>query len=81
MPIGKYIQRLRHIDCLMRNKGACSASVLAKKIKLSRSSTLEHLNEMRKLGFPIIYSRKEKCYKYSKQGEMTKHLFQPKKII
>lgn len=76
MSIIKYIERMRYIDSLLRRKTACTVITISKKIKLSRSSTLEYLRDMRTLGFPIHYSRKNKCYYYRVPGKMTEHLFE-----
>jgi len=67
---------MRYIDSLLRRKAACNSTALSRKIKLSRSSTMEYISDMKKLGFPINYSRKDKCFYYDKNGRMTKHLFE-----
>lgn len=67
---------MQYIDELFRKKAACTAIDISKKIKLSRSRTMEFLHDMKKFGFPINYSRKDKCYYYEKQGRMTKELFE-----
>ena len=75
MPILKYIERLRYIDFLLRTKSTGNADALAKKLNLSRSSTLKYLREMKELGFPIKYSFRRKTYYYDEEGEMTINLF------
>lgn len=79
MSLPTYISRLRYIDALIRTKSACTAEILCKKLKLSRSTTLEYLSQMKKLGFPIIYSKADKCYSYSIKGKMTDNLFEQEK--
>ncbi|HEY8659321.1 MAG TPA: hypothetical protein VIL78_09805 [Hanamia sp.] len=75
MSIIKYIDRLRYIDFLLRTKAAGNIKSLAKKLHLSRSSTLEYLREMKELGFPIKYCSKRKTYYYDEEGKMTDNLF------
>ncbi len=76
MPALKHFERLKHIDFLIRTKGGCSIKIVSKKLKLGRSTVLLYLAEMKKLGFPIQYSAKEKCYHYGIKGKMTEHLFE-----
>ena len=75
MSIIKYIDRLRHIDFLLRTKTAGNIKRLSKKLHLSRSSTLEYLKEMKELGFPIKYCCQRKIYYYDEDGKMTENLF------
>lgn len=76
MPLVKYIERLRYIDFLLRTKATGNIKCLAKKLHLSRSSTLEYLKEMKQLGFPIEFCNKRKIYYYNEDGKMIKNLFQ-----
>ncbi len=75
MPITKYIDRLRYVDFLIRTKATGDANSLAKKLHLSRSSTLAYIKEMKELGFPIKYSLTGKHYYYEKSGVMPEKLF------
>ncbi len=75
MSILKYIDRLRYIDFLLRTKATGDSNSLAKKLNLSRSTTLEYLREMKELGFPIKYSFARKTYYYYEEGGMTNDLF------
>lgn len=75
MPIKKYIDRLRRIDFLLRTKAADNINCLSKKLKLSRSSTLDYLKEMKEMGFPIKFCNKRKVYYYNEDGKMTDSLF------
>lgn len=75
MSITKYIERLRYIDSLIKKKATGDANSLAKKLHLSRSTTLAYIKEMKELGFPIKYSPDSKHYYYEEDGEMPKKLF------
>lgn len=75
MPIKKYIKRFQYIDSLVRRKGTGNIKCLSKKLNLSRSSTLEHLKEMKELGFPIKYSKERSSYFYEEEGNMVDRLF------
>jgi len=75
MSFQKYLKRFHHIDFLVRIKGTGSIESLSKKLSLSRSSTLEHLKEMKELGFPIKYSKERTSYFYEEEGKMADRLF------
>lgn len=66
---------MRYIDMLLRSKAAGNITSLSKKIKMSRSATMEYLREMKQLGFPIKYCPKRKIYFYNENGKMTEQLF------
>ncbi len=67
---------MRYIDSLVRLKVACNSNAIAIKLNLSRSATMEYISDMKKLGFPIVYSKKDRCYYYEREGKMTKELFE-----
>lgn len=75
MSITKYIDRLRYVDSLIRTKATGDANSLAKKLNLSRSTTLAYIKEMKDLGFPIKYSLTGKYYYYEEDGVMPEKLF------
>lgn len=75
MSLCTYIERLKYVDYLLRTKATGNLSSLSKKLNLSRSHTVEFLNQMKAHGFPIKYCRKLGCYYYFEEGEMVKHLF------
>jgi biotin operon repressor len=75
MSITKYIDRLRYVDLLIRTTATGDPKALAKKLHLSRSSTLAYIKEMKELGFPIKYSFTGKHYYYEENGAMAKKLF------
>ncbi len=76
MPTTKYVDRFRRLDFFLRTKSTGNSITLAKKLGLSRSTTLDHLKEMKELGFPIKYSFSRKTYYYTEDGAMVKNLFE-----
>lgn len=75
MSLKKYIDRVRRIDYMIRTKSTGDIRCLAKKIELSRSTTIDFLKEMKELGFPIKYCRKRHIYFYDEDGKMIEKLF------
>lgn len=76
MPLEKNLQRLQFIDSLINRKATGDVNTLAKKLNLSRSQTLEHIREMKELGFPIKFCRSSNSYLYTKPGKIVRHFFQ-----
>ena len=75
MSLKKKIHRLQFIDSLIVRKATGDANTLAKKLNLSRSQTLEHIREMKEVGFPIKFCRSSNSYIYTKDGKLVHHLF------
>jgi hypothetical protein len=75
MSIQRYFKRLQYIDFLVSKKSTGSLENFAQKNHLSKSGLILLLNEMREMGFPISFSRKQNTYFYSKPGELVKSLF------
>lgn len=75
MSFENYMERFRYIDSLIHKKATGDTKRLAKKLGLSRSTTLDYLKEMKELGFPIKYCRKRRSYYYQEEGKMVDHLF------
>ena len=75
MSVLKYIQRIKHIDHLLRTKSSANLKTLCRKLNLSRSTVIEFLKEMKALGFPIKYDRKTHLYFYYEEGRMIDKLF------
>lgn len=73
------LRRIKYIDDLIRRNATGNLESLAKKLHLSKSHTVNFLNEMRKHGFPIKYSRKFHCYYYSERGNFNLRLFKSEK--
>ena len=76
MSLKKKIHRLQFIDSLIVRKATGDANTLAKKLNLSRSQTLEHIREMKEVGFPIKFCRSRNSYIYTKDGKLVHQLFQ-----
>jgi predicted transcriptional regulator len=78
MSLKRYISKLHFIDYLIRKKATGNQRDLAGKVGLSLSGVNEYLREMKDLGFPIKYSRKQGTYYYEKNGQMVDSLFYEK---
>ena len=76
MSFTKYYQRISQIDQLIRRKSTGTSDELAGKLHLSRSATMDYLKEMKKLGFPIAYSKKHHRFYYKEEGKMISSLFE-----
>lgn len=76
MSLQKYIERIKHIDSLIRNKATGTPDALAKKLHLSKAGTYKFLNEIKEQGFPIAYSKGLRSYYYTKEGRLANHLFE-----
>ncbi|HVZ97727.1 MAG TPA: bacteriocin [Chitinophagaceae bacterium] len=67
--------RLQQADSLIQRKATGNAMSFAKKLNLSRSMLYEFLDEMKKLGCPVKYSRQEKTFYYTEPVKLTLDLF------
>lgn len=70
MPIQKYIERIRYLDYLIRNKATGTVMQLAKKLELSEPGVMKYIKEMKELGCPIKYCRKRSSYYYTEEGKV-----------
>lgn len=75
MSLKKKLSRLQYIDSLISRKATGDTITLAKKLNLSRSQTLEHIKEMKEVGFPIKFCRCYNSYIYTKNGKLVHQLF------
>lgn len=75
MPIQKYIERIRHLDSLIRKKGTGTVKQLAKKLELSESGVMKYIKEMKELGCPIKYCRNRNSYYYTEEGKVNISFF------
>lgn len=75
MSLHKYIERIQFIDKLIRKKATGNISVLAGKLNLSKSGAEKFIHEMKEVGFPITYCKKQKTYLYEHEGKMVDKLF------
>ncbi len=69
MSIFKYIQRLERIFQMIKQGKTGSAEQFSKRIGISRRQLFSHLEEMRNLGIPIVYNRKQHSYILEKKCE------------
>ena len=76
MPLHQYLERIRLIDSLIRKKATGNIEMLAKKLGLSRSHVFNLINEMKKEGFPIEFSKTFNSYYYTEEGRTVNHLFE-----
>ena len=76
MSLHKNLQRLKHIDSLIRIKATGSPKELAGKVGISRSVLFEFINEMKEEGFKIAFSKTINSYYYTEEGNLTEHFFE-----
>ena len=76
MSLIRCLQKIRYIDYLISKKSTGSQTELARKTRLSISGLNNYLKEMRELGFPIQFCRKQKTYYYTDSGKMVDSLFE-----
>ncbi|MEO6838807.1 MAG: hypothetical protein ABI261_07305 [Ginsengibacter sp.] len=62
MSLRKNLERVKHIDSLIRIKATGNPKELANKVGISRSMLFEFINEMKEEGFPIAFSKKTNSY-------------------
>jgi hypothetical protein len=77
MSILRHIKRLQYIDFLIRRKSTGDLSTFSRKNKLSKRGLLNVLQDMREMGFPIRYDKRNSTYIYEEKGQMVKTLFIP----
>lgn len=75
MSILRYIQKVEFLHTLIRKKATGNREDFAKRARMSKSMLSEYLQEMKKLGFPIKYSREQSTYYYEYDGTMVDSLF------
>ncbi len=76
MSLHTYIERMRHVDNLIRRKATGDLTQFANKLNLSRSQACEFINEMKQAGFPIQYCRKKGSYYYTEKGRLVTDFFE-----
>lgn len=76
MPLHKYLERIRFIDSLIRKRATGNYATLAKKLNLSKTEVYNFLNEMKKEGIPIRYSKKLNSFYYTEEGRMVTQLYE-----
>lgn len=73
MGLERYIERLKKFDYLVYHQMTGNPAVFAKKLKMSRSSFYEFLEEIKGLGIPVAYNRDRKSYYYTQKGRICFH--------
>src|SRR5690606_13333029 len=64
MSLLKYIDRLKHMDDLIRRKATGGAEEFAEKLSISKTQLFEDLKEVKELGAPITLCSVRKRYQY-----------------
>lgn len=75
MSIQKTHERIWIVDHLITTNANGNINFLARKLGLHRAATYLFLEEMKDIGFPIAYSKKENRFYYSKNGKMVGYAF------
>lgn len=64
-----YLNLLLQLDQFIRLKGTGSPSEFARKLGISERSLYEYLKVLKDLGAPVKWSRQDKSYYYSTEGQ------------
>ena len=67
MSIRKSIELIQRVDQLMRTKAARTIQSLSEKLGISERQAYRVVGEMKDLGLPIDYDKKEKTYYYKSE--------------
>ena len=70
MNITKQKNRLEKIDLLLRQKNTGTSYEFAQKIGVSRTTLMDIIDELRSIGFPIIYNYAKRNYEYERDGQL-----------
>lgn len=65
----RYLSLLLQIDQFIRQKGTGSPPEFARKMGISERSLYEYLKVLKDLGAPVKWSRQDKSYYYSTEGQ------------
>ena len=68
MTLHKYMDRVMHMDLLIRQKRTGTATEFASKLGIGISQLREHIRDLRDLGAPIYYCSSRRSYCYSNDG-------------
>jgi biotin operon repressor len=71
MSLFKFLDRVKRIDALVRNKATGTPDELAKKLEISKSMLMLNLSELKKLGVPIEYSTLHRSYIYVTEYKLS----------
>lgn len=64
-----YLNLLLRLDLFIRQKGTGSPPEFARKMGISERSLYEYLRVLKDLGAPIKWSRQERSYYYTVEGQ------------
>jgi len=64
-----YLNLLLQLDQFIRQKGTGSPPEFARKMGISERSLYEYLKVLKDLGAPVKWSRQDKSYYYSSEGQ------------
>jgi len=67
----KQIEMIKRIDALIKRKATGTPDQLAKKLSVSRATTFRYLNNLKKMGAKIAYSKINNSYYYQEQFILT----------
>ena len=82
MSITKYVQRLRHMDYLIKAKMTGNPQQFAEKLNISRSTLWENLQEIKLLGCKIDYCRDRETYIYEdRDHDLSKNFYKEKQLF
>ncbi len=65
------INRMKHLDSLIKRRATGCPQCLCKKINISERSVFNLIEQMKNLGAPIAYDSSTKNYYYETPGEFT----------
>jgi hypothetical protein len=71
MTLFKNIERIRHIDFLIRTKSTGDPKEFAKKIGVSKRQMFNLVSELKEFGAPVHYSPVERTYYYTNRVEFV----------
>jgi ACT domain-containing protein len=79
MSVIKYLDRIKHMDELIRRKATGSPDKFAKKVGLSRSGLMKYIKLLKEMNAPLEYDQNRQSYYYIfpcklKIGYETRHL-------
>ncbi|WP_346759076.1 HTH domain-containing protein [Agaribacillus aureus] len=64
MDILKYLNRIKLMDNLIRRRATGTSREFAEKLNISRSTLMEYINLLRKMGAPVAYDKFRNSYYY-----------------
>jgi predicted DNA-binding transcriptional regulator YafY len=69
MPIIKYLDRIKQMHRLIKQRATGTPQQLAQKLGLSERQTYEYIREIRDMGIPLAFDNFNKTYYYN--GEVS----------